>query len=317
MTISLPALLCAVLGTVLLFGRHAAQQILADYWSSALTFAWLLTSSLLIFWGLSQLFQRATETGRTSLLTRHRVAVPRPGLVYIVMMVVMLSGSLLGKSNMLMLMFAMMAGPFVLNGWITYSMLRGVRVRRSVPRTVMAGEPCAVDLTLENRKIIMTSWVMTVQDQLTNGRERLAPDVLFFRVPRRGSRHAAYQVRLMHRGRYELGPLTARTRFPLGLVERSVIMPNTDQILVFPRLGKLSQRWRRDHLLAAEFTQNLKPQRGVFDDEFHSIREFRSGDNPKSIHWRTSKCITHSKTRKRSRDLMLRLLASRAGFGAE
>jgi uncharacterized protein (DUF58 family) len=27
---------------------------------------------------------------------------------------------------------------------------------------------------------------------------------------------------------------------------------------------------------------------GLFDDEFHRIREFREGDNPRAIHWRTT-----------------------------
>ena len=49
-------------------------------------------------------------------------------------MIVIFSGSLLGRSNMLMLVFSMMAGPFVVNGWITYSMLK-----RTVARTGRAG----------------------------------------------------------------------------------------------------------------------------------------------------------------------------------
>ncbi len=61
-------------------------------------------------------------------------------------MIVIFSGSLLGRSNMLMLVFSMMAGPFVVNGWITYSMLKRTAVERVVPERVMAGEPITVEL---------------------------------------------------------------------------------------------------------------------------------------------------------------------------
>ena len=32
------------------------------------------------------------------------------------------TGAMLTKSNMLLLVFALMAGPFVINGWMTYGM---------------------------------------------------------------------------------------------------------------------------------------------------------------------------------------------------
>jgi hypothetical protein len=90
----------------------------------------------------------------------HRVSLPRTGQFYLVIMILIFSGSLLGRSNMLMLVFSMMAGPFVINGWITYSMLKRTAVERIVPARVMAGEPMTIELVLANRKRLMSCWLM-------------------------------------------------------------------------------------------------------------------------------------------------------------
>jgi hypothetical protein len=74
----------------------------------------------------------------------------------------------------------------------------------------------------------------------------------------------------------------------LGIVERGLVFDLPGQILVYPRLGRLASRWMRDHFLAADLVERRELSRGAFDDEFHRIREFRWGDNPRDIHWRTS-----------------------------
>jgi uncharacterized protein (DUF58 family) len=61
-----------------------------------------------------------------------------------------------------------------------------------------------------------------------------------------------------------------------------------DEILVHPQLGRLSAAWKRDQLMAHELVHREDRRRGAFDDEFHGIREYRWGDNPRAIHWRTS-----------------------------
>jgi len=214
---------------------------------------------------------------------------PRHGLVYLGIMAVLFVGSLLGRSNPLMLVFAMMAGPFVLNGWVTFSMLRRLHVERHVPTNMVAGDQISVEIVLKNNKRLLASWLMAVQDSLTGSDERLSGGILFSRVPRRSDRRACYEVRLMQRGRYRFGPIYVSTRFPLGLVERGLMLDVPDETLVvFPRLGRLSTTWRQKHLIAEESAQQRDSSPGPFDDEFHGIREFRWGDNPRSIHWRTS-----------------------------
>jgi uncharacterized protein (DUF58 family) len=193
--------------------------------------------------------------------------------------------------------FSIMAGPFILNGWVTFSLLKHNRLNRHLPRRAMAGELLSVEVTMQNRKLWFSSWLMLVRDRV--GREGkkslrvtddsvLEPAVLFASVRPGQERTARYRLRLNRRGRYLFGPLEVSTRFPLGLVERGFITDVRGELIVHPQIGYLTPAWQRDAPLAAEMVTRPQTQRGMFQDEFHHLRDYRPGDNPRDIHWRTS-----------------------------
>ena len=254
---------------------------------------------LLMLWGIRLVATRfGPKVGRrVSRLNRQRVMLPREGMMYLLIMIVAFVASLIGRSNMLMLVFSIMAGPFILNGWVTFSLLKHNRLNRRLPRRAMVGELLSVEVTMENRKLWFSSWLMLVRDRV--GREGkkslrvtdesvLEPAVLFASVRPGQERTARYRLRLNRRGRYLFGPLEVSTRFPLGLVERGFITDVRGELIVHPQIGHLTPAWRRDARLAAEMVTRQQTQRGMFEDEFHHLRDYRPGDNPRDIHWRTS-----------------------------
>ncbi len=121
----------------------AMQELLT--WADPLLLFFL--GGYLILWGAKEILLQQVPRLR-SVRTRQRVMLPRPGIVYLLIMFVMLAGSLQGRSNMLMLVFSLMAGPFILNGWITFTMLKKLDLSRTLPESVMAGERLMVDVTL-------------------------------------------------------------------------------------------------------------------------------------------------------------------------
>lgn len=311
-SVSLPAMLALLLGAGGLFVFWKFDFLLDGLSQTWQAVCWG-GSIALVLWGTIRSFSDlpVRTTRRRFGFGRHRVSLPRPGQFYLVIMIVIFSGALLGRSNMLMLVFSMMAGPFVVNGWITYSMLKRTAVERAVAERVMAGEPLTVELVLINRKRLMNCWLMSAHDTIQNADERFDASVLFARVPAGGRRSGPYHARLMRRGRYRFGPVQLTARFPLGIVERGFIVPLPGEILVYPRLGRLSARWMREHFLATDLVERRELRQGAFDDEFHRIREFRWGDNPRAIHWRTSARHNALMVREyhQSRDLNLMVLA--------
>ncbi|MCH7990736.1 MAG: DUF58 domain-containing protein [Planctomycetes bacterium] len=240
-----------------------------------------------VLWGFSRFrMWKAHCSGYT--LPRNRIALPVPGAFYLTIMFVTALGAMIARSNMMLLVFSIMAGPFVVNGWFIFSMLKRTRVFRNAPKSVMAGEPVPVEFVFKNRKRFFSSWLMNVRDHISNENETLEAGVLFARIPPRSKQSGHYRLKLMQRGWYRMGPIRVTTRFPLGLIERGLVFDDFTEILVYPRLGTLLPLWNRDKLNAPELVQLREPRRGSFDDEFHRIREYHSGDNPRAIHWRTS-----------------------------
>ena len=129
---------------------------------------------------------------------------------------------------------------------------------------------------------------MSVRDEIEHPLDVLDATVLFSRVSPRSSQSGQYQLRLAQRGRFRLGPLRISSRFPLGLVERSRVFSSSGEVLVYPRIGRISPNWRQQLIGATELVSRNQPHQGVFHDDFHRLREFRSGDNPRAIHWRST-----------------------------
>lgn len=221
---------------------------------------------------------------------RSRVLLPREGLVYLAVMLILAVAALLGRSNMLLLLFGLMAGPFVLNGWVVVTMLHKVSVRRQIPSSATAGEFFSVELQVANSKPWFSSRLVEVRDVIEDSRHKLREEsgVTFVRIPPQESRSGSYQVRMSNRGLYRFGPLRVSSRFPLGIGERGSQVSDRDEIIVHPAIGRLKSGWLRRERELSESMNRQHSRLGVFDDEFHRIREYRTGDNPRSIHWRST-----------------------------
>lgn len=275
---------------VLFFSAEMRTGLLAErvgLWARGL----LIVAALgLSAWGLKEILAHcwSRSISKRQLARSNRFMMPIEGIIYCVIMFVLLAGSVIGRSNPLMLVFALMAGPFIVNGSIMFMMLKRLSVSREVPQRVMAGEPFSVTLTLNNPKRLISAWVMTVRDEVSNGRESLRPEVLFSRVPRRSSKRGQYQLRLSQRGRYTFESIQVNSRFPMGLVERGLVLGVRNEILVYPHIGRLTSGWRRKMISATQLASGSRLRQGTMHDEFHRIREYRQGDDPRDIHWRTS-----------------------------
>jgi len=284
----------------------------AENWGELSYWILCVASVFLMLWGLGQLLALARPDWRWARIggwNRHRMAVTREGMAYIGIMSVMFIGSILGRTNMLMFVFAMMIGPWVLNGWIAFSMLRRTNAKRSLPQRVMAGEMVSVEIEVENHKWLLSSWLLVARDRVVHARDRFQASALFVRIPARQSRRGHYFVRFHQRGEYSFGPIELTTHFPLGLIERGLACQDMGKLIVHPRVGRMTSRWRSDLWNATEFAEQRRMRAGLFDDEFQRIREYRLGDNPKAIHWRTTarrgELMVREFQQTRDRDLIL------------
>jgi uncharacterized protein (DUF58 family) len=97
-----------------------------------------------------------------------------------------------------------------------------------------------------------------------------------------------YRVTGARRGVYRLGPATIATQYPLGFFECRRIDAATDELMVYPPLGKLLPAWWSGAGLSTLTARSRQQPRVRSQDEFHSLRPYRDSDNPRHIHWRTT-----------------------------
>jgi uncharacterized protein (DUF58 family) len=96
---------------------------------------------------------------------------------------------------------------------------------------------------------------------------------------------AGYRIPTERRGVLTIGPLTAVRHDVLGLARSDAEVAGTEEVLVAPRahlldMPSLGHGVLGRHLLA--LAQRLGP------GDFHSLRDYVEGDEPRTIHWRAS-----------------------------
>jgi uncharacterized protein (DUF58 family) len=187
----------------------------------------------------------------------------------------------------------MMIGPILYNGRMVTLMLRRLSLRRRLPVGVCAGDLLVVEFEATGTAKRGASSAIIVSDRIEREADNRQLDFgraeVFFPVVHPGeTRVQSYQGRLMQRGRYRFGPFHASTRFPLGLVRRSITVDQIDTLVVCPRPGRLTPQWKRVSQAVQAGSGGSRARLGLVEGDYYGLRDYRSGDSRRWIHWRTS-----------------------------
>jgi len=171
-------------------------------------------------------------------------------------------------------------------------MARGVDATRQCPERATEGESVAFKIVLRNASWL-PKYMIGILDRLPQSELRASEvgeislaHVAFLGPGATESIEAA--VEFERRGLFEIGPLSIGTSFPLGLAESRVALAGGRQsVLVYPSLFSIAGLPLRGtpklvHRGALMLTQ------GAGSTEFRGLREYRTRDNPRHIHWPTS-----------------------------
>lgn len=216
----------------------------------------------------------------------------REGWYYLLVLGMVFVGAMLRDVNLLLVLAGILMGPVLLSWRAVALTLRGLEVERRLPQRICAGDLLVASIHLSNTRRRVGSWAVVVEEQIrcaTDSRREkpIRTAVLFPYVPAGQSCKGVCRGRLPRRGRYQLGPLQVSTRFPLGLLRRTITLGDTQTLVVFPRLGRLMGRWaaRRHESFAGA---HRRERRQGIEGDFYGVRQWRSGDSRRWIHWRSS-----------------------------
>lgn len=154
-------------------------------------------------------------------------------------------------------------------------------LRWAHPSTLTVGQTGRVDLLVQNRRRSRSPAVDITEPVGTASTARMSV------VPLRGEAQvtASYRVPTSQRGVISLGPTMIDRSDVLGLASTTSVVTGTTDVIVAPQayevaMPALGTGVLGRHLLA--LSQRIGP------GEFHSLRDYVTGDEPRKIHWRAS-----------------------------
>lgn len=160
-----------------------------------------------------------------------------------------------------------------------------VTLARSVrPHRVHVGGTARVDLEIVARA---SSPQLKVTDAFDGGRRAARFISPALDGAQRG--RAAYRIPTDRRGRFAIGPATVGISDPFGLTDRTIVLPEIDEVTVRPRIHDLKPIGgapgpRR----SAADRRAVVPVPATAPDEFLALREYQTGDDLRRIHWRST-----------------------------
>jgi uncharacterized protein (DUF58 family) len=223
-----------------------------------------------------------------------RVQVTREGLGYFAAWVLLMGIGLQQQINLILLTAGLAFGPIAGSWFVSAAMLRRLRVARRGTSYAFAGGPLTLDYALDNDRRWTAALAMVVQDGLAPvdrsvpGASGVAPRVFFPRVPAGERARIRWEGACPARGRYKFGAMELATRSPFGLLERRLTVEAPGALIVYPEVGQLSRRWQLRQREATETRRGQRHDRSSQQQEYHGLRDYRSGDSPRWIHWRTT-----------------------------
>ncbi len=183
-------------------------------------------------------------------------------------------------SNLLYLLVGAMMGFIAVSGWLSERVIWGVEVKAIPPRGVTVGAPARVAYEIRNRNERTPIYALGLEPAKGSG--AFAPMI------RPGHAVVVRTERTFpRRGVVPLETVRVRTSFPFGLFVKERTVRVKGEVVVWPR----RDRTVRDPMVGA-VGRRARSELGAGDagarGEFRGLREYRPGDDPRDVHWRST-----------------------------
>ncbi len=188
-------------------------------------------------------------------------------------------------NNLLYLVLSLMLAFLVLSGVLSESALRGIALRRRVPRELYADRDAWVGVEIHNLQRRVVAYALVVEDRWIDdaGRERAAGRCFALRVTPGAAETRSYRLRPERRGQLAFAGFVVSTRFPFGLFSKSRTFEVREHALVYPAVDPVSIP--PDFGTARESGDGVAGARGR-GTEVGGVREYQRGDPTRRIAWR-------------------------------
>jgi len=212
--------------------------------------------------------------------------ITKQGIVFSLVTLAIAIVALHTKINFLVLIFGTMLSAVLLSFVLSRTAMRRVSFTRHVPDGVYPDQAFAIELQARNRKRWMSSYGLVVRDCLPDDLVAERPGRMIVQLAPGHTTPLTYTATATHRGICHLRAVSYSTRFPFGFFHQERLRTLPSELVVYPRLGTVAPNFLGRAQSLAHTRRQSRAARG--EEEFRSLREYRHGDNPRYIHWKTS-----------------------------
>ena len=259
---------------------------------------------------LSHSEQSLLSSLRRRLRPPRLLSMTRAGKFFVLMTLGVGFGAINTGNNLLFLLFGMLLALIIASGILSEAVIRHTRIRRRLPRRIVAHHPAPGHFRLLN-----PGWwpALSIEASEQNPSGLRGPRAGQYIGPQRvpwwkfwrrqtGDAQrplaAAYTLRVdadseldlsTHyefpaRGEFKLPGVQLRTRFPFGLFEKTRRFPAPAKVVVYPDAHPTDEWLGR---LDARRGDTARNRRGRGED-FYGLRDYRPGEDHRSIHWKST-----------------------------
>jgi uncharacterized protein (DUF58 family) len=184
-------------------------------------------------------------------------------------------------NNLLYLVLGWLLSTIIFSGILSNQALKGLTVRRRPLGTVTANQPFLMEVELRNEKRRLASYTIEVEDSCNQ--HPVDKRCFFLKLPPGRTLRTSYRHTFARRGKYAFDGVYLSTRFPFGLFRKTRYVKLEEDVVVLPDTLNVS--------LPASASRPQGEQRssrvGRIGD-FLALREYRKGDDRRSIHWKAT-----------------------------
>lgn len=191
------------------------------------------------------------------------------------------------RNPLLLFVGGVCAAVLVIAWWLAARGVRDVEVRRTHSPRAFEGQTVPVELELTTRTRGRPSLVL-VEDEFSPGGLAQVRHLLARPMRPRERVTIHYLGECVHRrGLYTIGPVRIEATDPLALFHRRLVLDAYTYVLVYPAAVDL--RMLALHRDGTLYHVGMETSRrpGV-SEEFVGLREYRPGDPPNAVHWRST-----------------------------
>src|SRR5580698_3370505 len=184
-------------------------------------------------------------------------------------------------NNLLYLLLGWILSFIIASGVLSEATLKGLVVTRRPPPRIYASEPFLMEVVITNEKPKRASYSIEVED--LQGKTPIDKRCYFLKIPEAKQQRTSYRHTFVRRGLYTFTGYRLATKFPFALFRKSRDVDAPLEVLVYPARVTVARPPPRAANRGDAVADRLG-RRG----EFHGLRERRSGDDRRDIHWKSS-----------------------------